>query len=148
MSKISDELYVCPDCLEKIKNSKPREYTVKETQEKLIRYLWGVLDYWLYESRATNTRDKMEGLLFTILSTLDGSSADIPGFQLIPYVGTGDKEHHIKFGENWYNDKEDIGGYLHELLERYGPTEEETQKRELQDTRKKKLERVETKTKK
>ena len=124
MTEISG-LSVCFDCLEKIKKSKPKEYTTKEVQEKLIKHLWGVLEYWYSESSVPSTRDKMEGLLFSILSTLDGSSVGMPGFKMIPSVEPSDKKFHIEFGENWYNDEEDIGGYLHELLHRFGPTEDD-----------------------
>ena len=142
MTEISDELSVCPSCLEIIKNSKPREYTDEEVREKLIKHLWSVLDYWLYETRTPDLRGKMEGLMFTILSTLDGSSMAVPGFSIIPSVHEDDKEHHKKFGENWYNDERDIGGYLHELLNKYGPTEDEKKERQLQYDREQKLNRI------
>lgn len=142
MTTIIEELSVCPTCLMKIKNSKPREYTKDEVKEKLIKHLCGVLEYWYNEIETNDTRDKMEGLLFSILSTLDGSSMDIPGFKLIPSIDPTDKDFHIKMGENWYNDKDDIGGYLHELLSRYGPSEEEKNKSRLKHNREIKLNRI------
>lgn len=141
MTLITHELYACPCCLTKIKNSTPREYTKDEVKEKLIKHLCSVLEYWYNETETNDTRDKMEGLLFTILSTLDGSSVDIPGFKLIPNIHSTDKDFKIKMGENWYG-KKDIGGSLHELLNKYGPTEEERNKSRLKHKREQKLKRI------
>jgi len=125
MTEVSDELYVCPDCLEKINKSEPREYTTDEVREKLIKHFWGILEYWEKESRTQDTRGKMEGFLHSMLATLDGCSIGVPGFQLIPCVDPSDKEFHIKFGENWYNDTEDIGGGLHEIMHHFKNEEDE-----------------------
>ena len=141
MTSISGETSVCPNCLVKIQKSTPREYTTDETQEKLIKTLWGILEYWYNESETPDTRGKMTGLLFTILSTLDGSG-ELPGFKIIPNTHPDDKDFHIKFGENWYNDKIDIGGSLHELMNHYGPTKEEEAKIVLNFNRERKLKRI------
>lgn len=120
ITKITDDLGVCPDCLEKIKNSTPREYTEGEIREKLIKHFWGILEYWEKESRTTDTRGKMEGMLHSILATLDGCSMDIPGFEIIPICPDEDIEYHKEMGENWYP-KQDIGGGLHEIMYNYKP---------------------------
>ena len=96
----------------------------------------------MYQSNADTTREKMEGMLFTILSSLDGSSVSIPGFKIIANTHEDDKQYHIGLGVNYYNDKRDIGGYLHELLGQYGPTDEEKAKKELLYKRERKLNRI------
>ena len=142
MIKIVDDFYVCKSCFEKIKISNPREKTTEEAQEDLIRHLWTILEYWYKESRTPDTFDKMAGLLHSVLTTFDGASGGMPGFKIIPNTTLEDNEFLSLFGESWYNDKEDIGGYLHELLNRYGPTDEEQNKMKLSKTRGDKLTRI------
>lgn len=141
MTQISGELGVCPGCLEKIKNSTPREYTEDEIRAKYLRYMWGVLEYWEELPNKTE-REKMEGFFFTFLSTIDGSSGNLPGFKLIPDAHPDDKEHHKMFGENWYPEDTDIAGSLHERMHEYGPTEDQTKIKELKKSRNKKLKRI------
>lgn len=97
----------------------PREYTEKEVQEKFIKHIKGLITYWDNVDNRT-CKEKMEGLAFSILATIDGSSMDLPGFILAPYPAKSDKAYHKKRGENYfaYNNRHkikcDIAGSLHE----------------------------------
>jgi hypothetical protein len=95
-----------------------RAYTVDEVREQFLDYVRVMIDWWLYESRAPTTREKLEGLAHSILVTLDGGSVALPGFTVIPCPAPEDKQYHIDNDENWYEsgDDNDIAGGLHELL--------------------------------
>lgn len=85
---------------------------------------WQIVDYWEKESRTPELRGKMEGMMHSMLATLDGCSMDIPGFKIIPMTDESDKDFHIQFGENWYPQEDtDIGGGLHEIMRNYKPKE-------------------------
>jgi hypothetical protein len=107
---------------------KPRQYTVDEVREIFIRQIWTELEWWEKESRAPSLREKLEGLAFSMLVTLDGESA-CPGFHVVPCVAPEDKDYYISQGENWYPElpKEeaakmcDIGGSLHEVFHSLNP---------------------------
>lgn len=92
-----------------------RPYTKEEVREEFLEYIRGLVDYWEYESRAKTSKEKLEGLAFSILSALDGCAAAIPGFE-VKAIGTEeDIEFYKKNEENYYPlEGEDIAGCLHE----------------------------------
>jgi hypothetical protein len=100
----------------------PREKTEEEVRNEFLDYMWAIIDYWEKESRAVTSRDKLEGLMHSVLATLDGSAAVLPAFIVAPLPCEEDKEYDISKGENYYpynnpdNIKCDIGGSLHELF--------------------------------
>lgn len=100
--------------------SEPREYTTEEVRDKFLSHVSRMVDYWLRESRTPATEEKMEGLAFSILTALDGCSADLPGFIVAPSPHADDKEYLRESGKNWYPENTadaitcDIGGGLHE----------------------------------
>ena len=97
-----------------------RAYTIKEARKKFLTQCRSTVDYWENESRATTSKEKLEGLMFSILSLLDGCNANNPGFLLIPYAHETDEEYAKSIGEKYYpmtklpEDVFDIGGTLHE----------------------------------
>lgn len=102
---------------------KAKEITREEARYLFLKHMVSMVDYWENESRATTSKEKLEGLLFSILAALDGSSAEIPGYILIPSTHDSDKEYAIKQGYDYYPHCEelpkgvyDIGGTLHEHL--------------------------------
>ena len=109
-------------------NENPRQYTEDEIRKIFIRQIWAELAWWEKESRAVTVREKLEGLAFSILATIDGDSA-IPGFYMVPCVAPGDKAYYIENGENWYPESPqkdleklcDIGGNLHEVFHELNP---------------------------
>lgn len=99
---------------------RPRQYTRDEVQDLFLRHISNMVDYWLKESRAETTEEKLEGLAFSILTAIDGQSCALPGFILAPNPHHSDGPYHKSHGENWFprNTTEDvvacdIGGDLH-----------------------------------
>lgn len=95
---------------------KKLEMTKDEAREKLILHFWMLVEYWENESRQPNTRDKLEGLLHSILATLDGCSGMMPGFTVAARVPKGDIEFHEERESRYFPPDKDIGGYLHEIM--------------------------------
>ena len=90
-------------------------YTVDEVRAKLLRHVKGMLRYWLDESGTTE--DRMEGLVFSTLATLDGEAGDMPPFLVIAKSCEDDKAYHVERGENYYPDPVvgmSVSGSLHE----------------------------------
>lgn len=99
----------------------PRAWTEDETREKFLAYILALINYWDTQApESYDCRAKLEGLAFSILSTLDGGSIELPGFTVSPAPHESDREWHIGLGENWFDESVDISGCLHELLFREG----------------------------
>lgn len=94
-----------------------RAYTEEEIREDFLEHIRGLVDYWENESRAKTSKEKLDGLAFSILSMLDGCSGDMPAFE-VKAIGTEeDIEYFKSLDENYYPlEGEDISGYLHELF--------------------------------
>lgn len=102
---------------------KPRQYTAEEVGEMFLKHVWVLIDYW--DTKKENKLNALEGLAFSILSALDGESAVLPAFMVIPMPHEQDADYYISQGENWFPpyDSEnpcDIGGSLHEKFHAAG----------------------------
>lgn len=98
-------------------SAKPRVMTTDEVKARFLTHVRDMVAYW--DARPEKTcREKMEGVVFSILATLDGASADMPGFVLAPHPHPDDAEYNRVSGENWYPPAPtvdgDIAGTLHE----------------------------------
>ena len=107
----------------KKKIDEPHEMTADEVRDKLLSHIWTMIRYW--ERNGGVERDKMEGLAFSILVALDGSSSGLPGFVVAPAPHESDIDFHKEHGENWYPPFEedhvcDIGGSLHDHFHKFG----------------------------
>lgn len=121
------------------KSKKERPLTEDEVRDKFLAHVWEIIEFWDKHSNRTTSREKMEGLAFSILSALDGSSVGLPAFIVAPAPHPEDKEFSLKEGFNWWvqdpskrqygvywpennnaNVVCDIGGGLHESLYRVG----------------------------
>ena len=92
-----------------------RELTTDEMKTHFLNYIHDLVDYWEHEDRATTTKDKLEGLAFSILSTIDGDSAELPAYALIPLGNPDDIEYCKSMGQDYYPEEtEDIAGALHD----------------------------------
>lgn len=102
-----------------------KEFTEEEVREKFLRKVNRLVTYWLNENSQPDVKEKLEGLAFSILSMIDGSQLDLPGFILAPLPAEEDKDYCIENGEDYFpqnhssNVKCDIAGGLHELLHKY-----------------------------
>lgn len=79
---------------------KSREYTPEEVQEKFLKHIWGLIEYW--DSQNESSRAKMEGLAHSIFAAIDGSSAGLPAFILAPLPHSTDKAFCKQQGENYF----------------------------------------------
>ena len=84
-------------------NESPRAYTEKEVTDKLIKRLSMLTDYWCRQPKSE--KDKLEGLIFSVLTTLDGCSGELPQFKLVPNPHESDMEYNKSNGENWFDPK-------------------------------------------
>lgn len=95
----------------------PRAYTVEETRENFLATLRNLSFYW---SRQDGTmRENCDGLCFSILSLIDGSSASFPAIDLVICPHPDDKEYKKANGDNWYEPGEVFNDcMMHELWHR------------------------------
>ena len=79
-----------------------REYTRDETRNALLDHIWTLIHFWRHETRATTDQERLEGLAFSILSTLDGENGDIPKFIVAPDPHPEDRPFRISSGEDYF----------------------------------------------
>jgi len=91
----------------------PRVYTPDEVRDELLEHICIMVDYW--DKVSPDKRDAMEGLAFSILSTLDGCGP-LPAFLVTPMAHPDDKAYHQEQGENWYPEDQPDLGMLHEFF--------------------------------
>ena len=84
-----------------------KELTKEEVQEKIFAYLDNMIDFWITEKTHPSVREKMEGLIFSVLVMIDGESAMLPPYKLEPSISLPD-------GEEWIDSGIDIAGGLHD----------------------------------
>lgn len=77
--------------------------TKDEAREILLTQIWEDIAYW-ENVDGKSCREKLQGLAFSILATLDGCTVGVPQFAVIPMDGT-----------------ENISGSLHEVFYAYRP---------------------------
>lgn len=104
----------------------PPPYSEDEVRELFLKHVWQMIHYW--NNQQPDRLSALEGLAFTILSTLDGSAMDLPGFLVIPSPHPDDKEDCIAAGDRWFPPYSpgdttvcDIGGVLHEQFYKHKP---------------------------
>lgn len=95
--------------------SEPRAWTAEEAREKFINHLKCIARYWANLPDQTPL-ERTEGMLFSVLVTLDGGSGGMPAFDLIPCPHPEDKEFCISEGENYYDRIVINDCQLHEML--------------------------------
>lgn len=95
---------VCPKCghptVEDEKN--PRAWTQKEVQDKFLHHCWAMVKYWDQDSRKPDARGKLEGLMHSFLTLLDGCAMGFPALDVIPHPHGEDKSYHVDQGENYF----------------------------------------------
>jgi len=98
-----------------------RERTTDEIKEDLLEYIVALINEWTTFPNRT-IEERLTGLAYSILSTLDGESLSFPKFIVAPDPNREDKQYHINRNKDYYpenfdsNVKCDISGSLHENL--------------------------------
>src|ERR1051325_5807020 len=97
------------------------ELTKKQVRDRFLNPVRALVPYW--DSIETkSSREKLDGLAFSIMSALDGSAMALPRFVVAPAPHPDDKQYHIERGEDYYPEApeldSDISGCLHELYHR------------------------------
>lgn len=105
-----------------------RPITREETRDSFLRSCVDILETWEGESVNRDTRkERMEGMLYSLLAMLDGRLGGSPGFHLIPSVHKDDEKHNKEIGCNYYpyfngslpEGVYTIGGGFHEEIYEY-----------------------------
>lgn len=97
----------------------PRAYTAEEMRTQFLEQVWAYVEYWS-KIEGHDKRQAVEGVAFSILVILDGESAMLPGFMVLPAVGadevyTGpDGNYFPAIVRNDLIDQLDIAGSLHD----------------------------------
>lgn len=95
-----------------------REFTEEETREAFLNHIRELVDYWDTADKET-TKEKLNGLAFSILVALDGEAVSLPAFILAPSPHKDDKQYRIDSKDNYYAENHDsnvkcnISGSLH-----------------------------------
>lgn len=97
-----------------------REYTKEELRKKFLDHIRNVTRYWAsnHINPDATIQDRCDGVAFSILSTLDGSSLVLPSFDIVARPHTEDMDYCIEEGENWIQDGQIINDdrLLHDLF--------------------------------
>lgn len=101
----------------------PRVLTIDEVRERLCMRIHHLVTYWHFLPQAS-MRERLDGLAWSILSTLDGEALDMPGFIMQPRSCPEDEAFYRERGDCWYPSGIDIAGALHEQFTK--PSKEET----------------------
>lgn len=99
----------------------PRAYTEEEVRDMIIAHVRHMAHYWATIpalDKATGHEhtvlDRCEGVAFSILAMLDGSSMNIPAITLKLDPHPDDKEYLKGEGLNWFEPGMEISDSLHE----------------------------------
>lgn len=108
---------------------KSKEITKEEARYLFMKHISSLVDYWHKDTRETDPLRKLEGLAFSILSTIDGSSVGLPMYQLVPSPASEDDIQYAKEHGFDYYPKEPMDitddQALHEIFYEYRRNEVE-----------------------
>lgn len=100
-----------------------KEITPEEARYLFMKHIADMVNYWDKESRAGTNRERLEGLAFSILVTIDGGSSGLPGYTLSPLSRSDDDIRYAKENGFDYYPKEPMdiaeGAALHEEFHEY-----------------------------
>lgn len=99
----------------------PRAYTPDEIRDMLLKQFWGMARYWagLDGSNVdpnSTPLDRTSGFLHSMLATLDGSTLNLPAFNLVAAPHPEDPEYLRSQGENWFEPGTVIDDTIHEHM--------------------------------
>lgn len=84
----------------------PRAFTAEEMRAKFLNYIIHMIGYWNSEGTSNvakdmPTRDRMEGLIHSLLVLFDGGTGGMGAFDIACAPHSADKKYHKDLGENW-----------------------------------------------
>jgi len=91
-----------------------RAYTEEEVRTQLLDHFRELIRYW-HGIDEKSCLERMNGLIFSVLVTFDGGSADLPAFDISPSCEEDDKKYYQEIGSNWYEPKVINECQLHEM---------------------------------
>jgi len=115
----------------------PREITADEARDELIEHLLAMAEYWANVDGPETVLDRVEGMLFSTLVTLDGGGP-LPGYLVIPNPHPSDAASRRADGANYYRPTPTgmtlgeaciLPGGLHEFLHSIKERREKARKR-------------------
>lgn len=100
-----------------------REITKEEAREMVLDHIRVLITYWDTNSCAPTSRDKLEGLAFSMLNIFDGTTA-LPAFDIVVSPHPDDRAYNEAEGSNYFKTGMVINDdcHLHELFYRSGIT--------------------------
>lgn len=87
-----------------VREDEPRAWTKEEVCDKFVKHLMVAAREWANYPNKTPL-ERTEGLVHTMLATIDGCSLGIPALDLVPQPHEEDKEFHISEGENYFENE-------------------------------------------
>jgi hypothetical protein len=106
-------------------SNESREFTTEEVRAAFLNHIWNLITYW--DNHDLPPREKLSGLMHSILSSIDGGFGDFPTFFLCAMGHDAHIEDAKEDGRNWCPDPGplpavyDIAGDLHEMLGDFDP---------------------------
>ena len=80
--------------------------TKEEVREEFLRKIKAIAKYWatvkIQEPERDTIEERCDGVAFSILNIFDGTSADLPAFDIALAPHEDDKEYHIEHEQDWY----------------------------------------------
>lgn len=105
--------------------TEPRAWTTEEVAKMIVNQTLVCADYWARQPNKT-PQEVARGTAFGILSMLDGSCLNLPGFDLVPTPDPTDKAYCIEQGENYFTN-EPVSFALHEMFHEIEQTFDKSQ---------------------
>lgn len=115
-----------------------RQMTMEECRDALVKHALHLAKHWAagdvpkdiveeypekFKTEEARRLYACEGVVFSLLVTLDGEDGSLPGWIVAPNPAEEDKEYHQEEGENWWPHPEwdmvDVAGGLHDQLHRF-----------------------------
>lgn len=95
----------------------PRAYTKEEMTDMFLQSVRSIANCWAQYPDKT-PEERCNGVAFSILATIDGTSIALPAFNLTPVPHPDDKQYHIDEGSNYWPDDVAFNAetYLHDLF--------------------------------
>lgn len=97
--------------------AEPGAYTKEEVRARVLEMVRGYAAYWANEDRAKTEQERCDGLAFSIMNIFDGTTAALPGFDIVARPHPDDKDYCISQGQKYIPDGLVINDdcMLHEL---------------------------------